>query len=174
MPFDTSDQQVIPFSIMNKTEIIDAIIDQLKVKAGHHFTAAKSAHAEATHEESMAEDKYDTRGLEAGYLAVGQARMMDEAADAIRAYRTLFVKKFRPDDAVDLAAVVDMAVNRKEESIFIGPAGGGIEVKIEGKLLLVITPESPLGQLVMGKRVGDRFKRKVGPFEDTYIIKAIG
>lgn len=46
---------------MNKTIIIDAIIGQLKIKAGHHDTAAKSAHAEATHEESMAEDKYDTR-----------------------------------------------------------------------------------------------------------------
>lgn len=158
---------------MNKTSIIHAIIEQLKIKAGHHFTAAKSAHAEATHEESMAEDKYDTRGLEAGYLAVGQARMMDEAANAIRAYSTLFVKKFKPDDPVDLAAVVDMTVNKKEESIFIGPAGGGIEVTVEGKSLLVITPDSPLGRLVMGKKVGDRFKRKAGPFEDSYRITAI-
>jgi len=158
---------------MNKTRIINAIIEQLKIKAGHHLSAAKAAHAEATHEESLAEDKYDTRGLEAGYLAVGQARMMDEAADAIRAYGTLFIKKFSSSDPVDLTAVVDMTVNKKHESIFIGPAGGGTEVTVDGKLLLVITPDSPLGKLVMGKKVGERFKRKVGPFEDIYQINAV-
>jgi transcription elongation GreA/GreB family factor len=158
---------------MNKQKIIEAIIAALKIKAGHHLAAAKSAHAEATHEESMAEDKYDTRGLEAGYLAVGQARMMDEVADAIRAYGTLFIKKFTAKDPVDLTAVVELSVNKTKETVFIGPAGGGIEVVVEGKSLLVITPESPLGQLLMGKKKGDQFKRKVGPFEDSYRIKSI-
>jgi transcription elongation GreA/GreB family factor len=49
----------------------------------------------------------------------------------------------------------------------------GIEVTVEGKSLLVITPESPLGQLLMGRRTGDRFKRKIGPFEDSYRITGI-
>lgn len=159
--------------IVKKTAIISAIIEQLKIKAGHHLTAAKSAHAEATHEESIAEDKYDTRGLEAGYLAVGQARMMDEAADAIRSYANLFVKKFSAGDAVDLTAVVALSVNRKKELVFIGPAGGGVEVTVGKDILMVVTPESPLGQLLMGKKTGDRFKRKVGPFEDSYQITSI-
>ncbi|HMO51198.1 MAG TPA: transcription elongation factor GreAB, partial [Kiritimatiellia bacterium] len=158
---------------MNKTHIVDAIIAQLKIKAGHHFTAAKSAHAEATHEESIAEDKYDTRGLEAGYLAVGQARMMEEAAEAIRAYANLFIKKIGPGEPIDLTAVVDLSVNKRQESVFIGPSGGGVEVSVDGKTYTVITPESPLGQLLMGKNAGDRFKRKVGPFEDSYRITAV-
>ncbi len=158
---------------LHKRMIVEAIIEQLKVKAGHHLSAAKAAHAEATHEESIAEDKYDTRGLEAGYLAVGQARMMDEAADAIRAYSMLFVRKFAPDDPVDLSAVVEISVNKSKETVFIGPSGGGVEVLVEGRSLLVITPESPLGRLLMGKRSGDRFKRKFGPFEDSCQITGV-
>lgn len=158
---------------MNKRAIIDAIIDQLKIKAGHHLSAARAAHAEATHEESIAEDKYDTRGLEAGYLAVGQARMMDEAADAIRAYAMLFVKKFAPGDPVDLTALVEFSVNKTSEIVFIGPAGGGVEIKVEEKTVLVITPESPLGRLLMGKKKGERFIRKIGPFEDRCRIVSV-
>ncbi len=36
--------------------------------------AAREAHETATHEENIAENKYDTLGLEAAYLATGQAR----------------------------------------------------------------------------------------------------
>lgn len=36
--------------------------------------AAQIAHEAATHEENIAENKYDTLGLEAAYLATGQAR----------------------------------------------------------------------------------------------------
>ncbi len=158
---------------MNKSAIIAAIIDELKIKAGHHLSAARAAHAEATHEESIAEDKYDTRGLEAGYLAVGQARMMDEAADAIRAYAMLFVKKFAAGDPVDLTALVEFSVNKTSEIVFIGPAGGGIEVEVEGRTIMVITPESPLGRLLMGRKKGERFTRKIGPFEDKCRIVSV-
>lgn len=58
--------------------------------------------------------------------------MMDEAAEAIRAYGTLFIKNFTSNDPIDLTAVVDMNVNKKHESIFIGPAGGGTEVTVDG------------------------------------------
>lgn len=47
---------------------------------------ARTAHAEATHEESRPEDKYDTRGLEAAYLASGQAKQAAEAKRAIAQY----------------------------------------------------------------------------------------
>lgn len=158
---------------MLKQHLITAILEALKAKAGLHLQAAKTAHDEATHEESMAEDKYDTRGLEASYLAAGQARMMEQTADALRTYGSLFVKKFAPDDAVDVTALVELSVNRKREFVFVGPAAGGVEVEHDGKTVLVITPESPLGALLMGGRVGDRFTRKVGPFEDKYKIEAV-
>ncbi len=158
---------------MSKQVLVAAILEALKEKASLHLQAAKTAHAEATHEESVAEDKYDTRGLEASYLAAGQARMMEQTAGAIRTYGALFVKKFGPGDPVDLTALVDLSVNRKRDYVFIGPAAGGTEVAYDGKTVLVITPESPLGMLLMGRKVGDRFERKVGPFKDAYRIEAI-
>ncbi|MCB1070904.1 MAG: GreA/GreB family elongation factor [Kiritimatiellae bacterium] len=158
---------------MNKRTIVNQIIEQLRIKAGLHLTAAKSAHAEATHEEAVAEDKYDTRGLEASYLAAGQARQMEETAAAIQAYASLFVKKFSPGDPVDLTALVTLEVNRERQVVFIGPAGGGVEVQAGKTSVLVITPQSPLGTLLMGKKKGDVFTRTVGPFDDQYRVVSI-
>lgn len=155
---------------MNKRDIIDAILEQLRAKAGLHLDAARAAHAEATHEESMAEDKYDTRGLEAGYLAAGQARQMEETAEAIRQYGSLFVKKFAAKDPIDVTALVTLEVNGRREVVFLGPAGGGIEVRAGRDTVLVLTPESPLGRLLMGRRKGETFTRAVGPFEDAYRV----
>jgi hypothetical protein len=46
--------------------------------------AVRTAHETATHEENIAENKYDTLGLEAASLATGQARRAEAMASAGR------------------------------------------------------------------------------------------
>jgi hypothetical protein len=38
---------------------------------------------------------------------------------------------------------------------FLGPTAGGIEIKCAGELVTVITTGSPLGNQILGKKVGD-------------------
>jgi hypothetical protein len=59
---------------MDKARIIEQIVASLSESLAVLEKAARASHAEATHESSKAESKYDTRGLEAAYLAGGQAR----------------------------------------------------------------------------------------------------
>ena len=58
---------------MNKRAIIKKIVAKLTSELEVYFRAAQFARAEATHEQNKAENKYDTRGLEASYLARGQS-----------------------------------------------------------------------------------------------------
>ena len=58
---------------MEKSRLIKQIVASLSQSLGVLEKAARASHAEATHESSKAESKYDTRGLEAAYLAGGQA-----------------------------------------------------------------------------------------------------
>ncbi len=118
---------------------------------------ARASHAEATHESSKAESKYDTRGLEAAYLAGGQARQAKEVLDSIKSYEALPVRDFAPDEPIDLTALVELDVDRARGYYFIGPAGGGLEFKFGGKEITVITPQSPLGQSLIGKKAGQRW-----------------
>ena len=59
---------------MNKIAILQVIARRLESDLEQATDAAIESAESATHEESRAEGKYDTRGLETTYLASGQAR----------------------------------------------------------------------------------------------------
>ena len=63
---------------MNKTHLQTLIIDKLQADLAVAKDALKASHEAATHAESKAENKYDTRGLEAAYLADGQRKRVHE------------------------------------------------------------------------------------------------
>jgi transcription elongation GreA/GreB family factor len=44
----------------------------------------------------------------------------------------------------------------------MGPRAGGTEFEYEGESYTVVTPTSPLGRAVMGKRAGDTVELMVG------------
>ena len=58
---------------MNKSAIVESLRQQLKAQYERAIKALEGAHEAATGEDTKAESKYDTRGLEASYLAAGQA-----------------------------------------------------------------------------------------------------
>jgi transcription elongation GreA/GreB family factor len=158
---------------VNKPELVKRIIAQLTEIMSHHLGAARAAHAEATDEETKAEDKYDTRGLEASYLAAGQARQMEETASALREFAAMFLPKFGPADAIDLGALVELETKKDRSLYFIGPSAGGTEVDHEKKTVLVITPQSPLGQQLVGRKQGERLKIKIGGAQNEYRVLSV-
>src|SRR5260370_40154846 len=79
---------------MKKAQLIKQIVTTLMASLDTLEKAARASHAEATHESSKAENKYDTRGLEAAYLADGQARQVREIVDSIKIYEALVAREF--------------------------------------------------------------------------------
>src|SRR5690242_21866202 len=97
---------------MKKTEILARIVEALHNHLAVLEKAARAAHTEATHESSKAENKYDTRGLEAAYLAGGQARQAREIQESIKVYETLPLKEFGANEPIDLSALVELESDR--------------------------------------------------------------
>ncbi len=118
--------------------------------------AAQVAHAEATDEQSRAENKYDTRGLEASYLAHGQSRQVVETEQAREQYVSLTPRVFGPAEPVGIGALIELEHDGDRLWYFLGPAAGGTEVDGEGQEVLVITPQAPLGRLLAGKTQGEQ------------------
>jgi transcription elongation GreA/GreB family factor len=139
---------------MNKRAIVKKIIARLTEELQVYFRAAKFSRAEATHESSKAESKYDTRGLEASYLARGQSRQAAEIESAINEFEKLAVRNFGADEPIDLGALVELENGGEHLFYFIGPRAGGTEILHDKKEILVITPQSPLGEQLMGKKSG--------------------
>ncbi len=158
---------------MQKAHLIQQIVASLSETLALLEKAARASHAEATHESSKAESKYDTRGLEAAYLAGGQARQAKEILDSIKLYSALPVRDFAPEEPTDLTALVELDVDGTRALYFIGPRNGGLEIEYKRKEITVITPQSPLGQNLMGKKTGQRWTAKVGGSNVKYEIISV-
>lgn len=143
---------------MNKRALIKKIISRLAEELEIYFRAARASRTEATHEQSKAENKYDTRGLEASYLARGQSKQAAEIQGAIAAFEKLKPRAFGEAEPVDVGAFVELEVDGEKAAYFIGPRAGGTEVLHDKREVLVITPESPLGKQLVGKKQGEVLK----------------
>ncbi|MBA4137118.1 MAG: transcription elongation factor GreAB [Opitutus sp.] len=147
---------------MNKRTLLDQILRHLSAEVEMMTQAALATHAEATDEENKAEDKYDTRGLEASYLAHGQSKAAEEAALAVAQFRALPARDFLPTDPISLGALVTVDARGNPAFYFVGPRAGGTEIEFDGRTVMVITPQSPLGRQLMGKHEGDILQLEIG------------
>jgi len=158
---------------MNKSQLLKHIVAALGESLETLERAARASHDEATHESSRAEDKYDTRGLEAAYLAGGQARQAKEIMESMKLYSSLPTRNFAPSDLIDLTAVVKLETDGTPFLYFIGPKSGGVEVNFDGEEITVITPQSPLGQNLVGKKSGQSWTAKLGNSNVKYKIAKV-
>lgn len=147
---------------MNKQEVLRKIVEKLASELDLYLRAARTAAAEATDPQSKAENKYDTRGLEASYLARGQSRQAAEIENSVILFRGLAGKAFTEGSPVDVGALVQLKGRKSHAWYFMGPKSGGTEVEHGGEEITVITPPSPLGTQLMGRKVGDRVKMPSG------------
>jgi len=158
---------------MDKRALVQKIVAHLEAELELFAKAARASHAEATHEQSKAENKYDTRGLEASYLARGQSRQVAEAEHALKQFQSLVLRMFAPHDPIDLGALVELQRNKEKSFYFLGPRAGGTEIIHEDKEILVITPQSPLGQQLVGKKQGERLQIDMGGSRDQYRVVSV-
>lgn len=155
---------------MNKSDVLKKIIARLVEDLEMYHRAARSAASEATDEQSKAENKYDTRGLEAAYLARGQSRQAAETEAAIGQFQALAGRVNGTEAGIDVGTLVEIKGRQARDRAwyYLGPCMGGTEVTENGEEVTVVTPQSPLGQQLMGRRSGDKVRlpsgeeRKVG------------
>ncbi|HEY2952559.1 MAG TPA: transcription elongation factor GreAB [Verrucomicrobiae bacterium] len=147
---------------MNKHVLIRKIVATLTSELQVYFRAAQASRAEATDEQSKADNKYDTRGLEASYLASGQSKKVAELEAAIAEFERLDGRTFAAEAGIGVGALVELEMSCESSLYFIGPRAGGTEVLLDGKEILVITPHSPLGAQLMEQKQGARLPLDLG------------
>lgn len=163
----------ILFLRVNKQSLIKKIISHLVEELELYNKAANISRYEATHEQSKAENKYDTRGLEASYLARGQSRQIAELAASIKQFEALPTREFGPKDPIDIGAVIELQGKTETTIYFMGPRAGGTEIVHDKKEVLIITPQSPLGQQLVGKKQGDKLKIEIAGSKSDYKVVSV-
>ncbi|MDB6169359.1 MAG: hypothetical protein JWM88_2223 [Verrucomicrobia bacterium] len=142
---------------LDKFALRERILGELRAALALQVGAAQLARDEAISSESRAENQYDTHSLEAGYLAEGQARQAAEIEESIAIIAALPLPEFGPAAPIALGALIEVRDRTAgtNHGYFLCPRAGGLELEIDGHSVLVVTPQSPLGRVLLGQRTGD-------------------
>ena len=141
---------------MNKNAVYLLMLEKLAIDRDVLQRAAQTAYEAATHAENIAENKYDTLGLEASYLATGQARRVEEIRQALKNCQAMTLAPFDPAHGIQVGALVHLvAGSGSGQWLFLAPDAAGLKLVHDGHTVTVITPRSPLGAALLGKQPDD-------------------
>ncbi len=161
---------------VSKEKIIEEFKRVLTEELQVQIDSAKDAREYATDEDAKAENKYDTRGLEASYLAHGQSQRIDELRKVIGILGQLKIRDFKGKsiEATALIEVVAETDGEEETKIFfMVPNRGGVLLKFEGANVTTVSPESPLGSHLFGAKEGDEFELNIKNGTVFYTIQEV-
>ena len=135
------------------------------------LATARASHAAAvegsTHEEARPENDKDTRGLEQSYLARGQAQRVAELEAAVAETTALALRTFTAATPIALGALVTIEENAARQRYFVASHGGGA-VLAGG--VQVVTPSSPIGRVLLGRRIDDEIELRLPAKLRTLVI----
>ncbi|MES1165755.1 MAG: GreA/GreB family elongation factor [Verrucomicrobiota bacterium] len=144
---------------MDKQFLLQQLADHLRGSASVARKAGLAAEEEAREGATAAEKRENARvSQEYSGLARGQLARANRALAEIAALET-----FRPParvparGPVTLGAIVEVEDGAMGRTFFLAPVGAGVELTGPGGdgFLSVVTPVSPVGKSVLGRRVGD-------------------
>ncbi|MBF5045340.1 GreA/GreB family elongation factor [Aggregicoccus sp. 17bor-14] len=150
---------------LDKKHLLAQLIERLQHSDRVAHRAEADAREAAKSLATESEKKEDGRAaIEFGSLATGQAtraRRLAEELQALAAFAEAPFPRFGRTSPVALGAIVDVATEDDdgpaERTFFVLPAGAGAELTgPDGDgFLSVITPASPVGRALMGRRAGE-------------------
>jgi transcription elongation GreA/GreB family factor len=156
---------------MDKFLLQQQVLERLAEDLERVEQAARAAHETATHEENIAENKYDTLGLEAAYLATGQARRAEAIRQAMAHWRQFRPHPYDASRGIQLGALVCLVdADGRQQQLFLGPDGGSMTLGSGTQLVQVISGEAPLGRAVLGKCDGDEVSIQIGAIRQQFEV----
>ena len=158
---------------MDKKILMALIKAELERELATLVQAAQDAHDAATNEESKAENQYDTRGLEASYLAGAQAKRASEVEMALKKLLIFELEQKTDTDVIGPGSLVQTVVDGEQKKwFFLLPVPGGIKVKDKEVEVTTLTRQSPVGENLFDQKVDHIFEMSVaGKTKEYEIIK---
>lgn len=149
---------------MDKRWLVEQLASRIRQSAAVAQRAEEDAARAARDGATPAEKREDARvALEFQSLAKGQARRAEKARaelDVLDAFRPSAM----PGSArIAVGAIVEVEDGLEGRTFFLAPVGAGVELSgPDGDgFLSVVTPASPIGRAVLGRKVGDAFEIEV-------------
>lgn len=141
-----------------KDALLKELITRAKVELLKLEEAALAQKNFATDQEFKAESKYDTRALEASYLASAEAKRVEELRLEIQILEEVDVNASKKLGEISIGALAELLHKGQNRKYFLIPTAGGTLLNVEGEAVLVVSVFSPIGDAMMGLKVGEHFE----------------
>ncbi len=145
---------------MTKENVYQELIAQLSAQIRILKSALSESEENASGDESKSEGKYDTRAIEASYLAQAQAEQLALEEESLARLQRFTPPGYTINDSIDLGALVEVQQDNELCFYFLAPAGGGLVTDFLGCQVTVVTPESQMYQQLIHLRLGDTILEK--------------
>lgn len=133
---------------MDKKDVINAVIAHFKKEIEVYERISKQAREDAISSENKQEGKYDTRAIEASYLAGAQKRRHEELILEVQKL-TSFNVELLPKGRITIASLIFLEDEKSKEWYFLSPASGGFDVDVSGTKIKVVSSTSPIGKALI-------------------------
>ncbi len=140
---------------MDKIAVLEAVTTHLRRELDELEAAMRAAQHEATGAESKAENKYDTRSLEASYLARGQAERVVALRRVVGVLRIVDPRPRGADAPLGQLGLAELEGSDHTRWVLLVPDGGGRRVQVGDVEVLLVSPRSPAGKGLLGAVEGD-------------------
>ena len=143
---------------MDKQFLVDQLAERLRESVHVARKAGEAAAEEARAGATPAEKREDGRvAMEYAGLARGQKDRAARTAAEVTVLETFRPRPLPARAPIALGAIVEVEDGSQGRTFFLAPVGAGVELSGPGGdgFLSVVTPASPVGKAVMGRRVGD-------------------
>ena len=145
---------------MDKQDLVSQLEGQLRAQARLAGRSALECANEAMNGASGKEKTVDSRvAMEYASMARGQKQRADKANSALQAIEGFSPRRLSSRSRVEVGAIVEIEDQESGEgrTFFLAPVGAGMTLlgpDGDGHLS-VVTPASPIGKAVQGRRVGE-------------------
>lgn len=153
--------------MIDKKVILQKLIENLRKELAEVESAARSTRDLVTSEDLKSEGKYDTRAIEASYLASAQLKRVEEIKTDIQ---MLEETELVSANKAQLGSLALMEHKGNERYYFLTSTSGGTMLTVAENTILVISVFSPLGNGALGLKAGESFEVETPKELRTYKI----
>lgn len=168
---EKNSKNVVELSL--KQVLLNELIQKLRNEIVTLEAAAKANKNFATDQEFKAESKYDTRALEASYLASAEAQRIENLKLEIQMLEEVDLKTATKSREASIGSLVELLHHDQKRLYFLIPTSGGTLLNVNERAVLVVSVFSPLGSALMGLKEGEEFEVETPKETRTYQILSL-
>jgi len=152
-------------------ELLVLLQKHLEMSLAQAEQSRREAQEESNRHIGRMESRYDTFKEEAQYLADNYNHEANKLREALKIVEKHVATTDRDGgDSLDVGSVFGLESGRGLKLYFLFEVGGGIRLHMKDQEYYVITPETPLGRSVRGRRFGESIIFSAGGKDTNYRI----